>query len=109
MTTTIDPARIRRIDENHLNDDAHSTVHIWVTAHYPTLSLSVSTAWLTAADWVDEDDRDDRCHTVVARQVDHGFMAPVWSKEYDPARVTVGVLAEAHEAVCARVEWGELP
>jgi len=33
-----------------------------------------------------------------------------WTATYEPAtRVTVGGLAEAHEAVCARVERGELP
>jgi len=38
-----------------------------------------------------------------------GLDGPLYRKDYDPTRVTVGGLAEAHEAVCARVEKGELP
>ena len=35
--------------------------------------------------------------------------AALYRKQYNAKRITVGGLAEAHEAICERVEKGELP
>ncbi len=74
----------------------------WQRTHYPDLGLYVHTAW-----WTTHRDGERAC-SVVSEGI--GNEKPRrYEKDYDPARITVGGLAEAHEAVCARVEWGELP
>ncbi len=102
MTTTTHHAGPRIDRDLHT---CNGCDHFWMETLYPSCGLCIVTLWFGAnalmpacASTVVSDTRTDR------------ILRPgIYGKEYDPTRVTVGGLAEAHEAVCARVERGELP
>jgi len=75
----------------------------WYRTHYPDIDLYVVTSW-----WGRWEHFPSGAATAVTEGLT-GLPGTIYQKDYDPVRVTVGGLAEAHEAVCARVERGELP
>jgi len=74
----------------------------WQRTHYPEIGIYVHTAW-----WKRDYDGEHAVTAITESLTD--LPGALYRKEYDSARVTVGGLAETHEAVCARVERGELP
>jgi len=76
----------------------------WHTTYYPDIDKAIVTAWW--ADSADDPIRDPLVYTSV-----HGSsigQRPLCRIAYDPTCITVGGLAEAHEAICAKVEHGEI-
>jgi hypothetical protein len=79
---------------------------LWLETIYPALRYRIVTIWVKAMECIPHD------VPYIVTQVykgPHPLSDMVHVHTYDPARVTVGGRAEAHEAVCARVERGELP
>jgi len=70
---------------------------------YPHAELWIHTTW-----WNERWHTGPSASTVITETLT-GLPGALYRKDYDPAHVTIGGLAEAHEAVCARVERGELP
>ncbi len=103
MTTTTHNAgpRVDR-DMSQYKDGEH--FGRWHITDYPTLGLHVETDLFYLWDNV----TIGSAHSFVARLLSSDPMVIAWIDRYDPTRVTVGGLAEVHEAVCARVERGEL-
>jgi len=79
--------------------------HFCLETLYPSLGLCVVTLWFGTNALI------PACASTVVSDTRTGrILRPgIYGKEYDPTRVSVGGLAEAHENVCARVERGELP
>jgi len=98
MTTTTTRSPGPRVDHNYNGKNGHGRV--WLETDYPELECLVITAWVL-----------DSATSPTPYSATHVYEAGEHTTHlyYDPARVTVGGLAEAHEAVCARVERGELP
>ncbi len=100
MTTATRPARIDR-DHTMLPDGGGEGVALWLETYYPSMSRVVRT--------FSYDETDARTTIMDASRPDWAGGILRWVRDYDPTRVTVGGLAEAHEAVCARVERGDVP
>ncbi len=94
---TVRPERRTR-DLAALGHDVGATQ--WLETYWPTLHYAVRTFWY--------DNKAART-VIMSDQAAAAGVGPEWMRDYDPTRVTIGGLAEAHEAVCARVERGELP
>lgn len=119
MTTTTHSAG-PRVDtdatvklDREAKEQEEGAVYYWIETEYPTLDRRVCTMWTQGSpDGLDFCDGylgfDQCCGTIIYGEA-AGDDDAVWDGQYDPTRVTVGGLAEAHEAVCARVERGELP
>lgn len=104
-TTTHTRARPERVDRDMSQYKNGEHVGRWHITDYPYRGLHVETEFFYGVDRV----TIASAHSFVGRLRAYGPMVIAWIDRYDPARVTVGGLAEAHEAVCARVERGELP
>ena len=102
MTTAISSAGPRIDRDLHT---CNGRDHFWLETFYPSLGLCVVTLWFGGTALI------RACASTVVSDTRTGrILRPgIDGKEYDPTRITVGGLAEAHEAVCARVERGELP
>lgn len=74
----------------------------WRHTRFHPLDLAVVTLWRART-------VPPRAYTYITESQEAVPSNAIYRKDYDPTRVTVGGLAEAHEAVCARVERGELP
>jgi len=101
-TTTTHSARPERV--NSVTEvDGTEGMRFYTSAYYPARGLRVTTMW-----WRGYGYHPDGATTEIKEELT-GLPGTIYRKDYDPTRVTVGGLAEAHEAVCARVEQGELP
>ncbi len=97
MTTTASGSG-PRVDHNYNGKNGHGRV--WLETDYPQLRCLVITAWIL-----------DSATYNTPYSATHIYKVGESIKclHYDHTHVTFGGLAEAHEAVCARVERGELP
>jgi len=104
MTTTTRSAgpRIDR-DMSQYKDGEH--FGRWHITDYPTLGLHVETEFFYGIDRV----TIETAHSFIGTLSPTRPMVIAWIDYYDTTRVTVGGLAEAHEAVCARIKREELP
>jgi len=92
------PPRIDRDDREMI---APNGATYWRLTTYKSLELEVMTLWRART--------MPPCAYSVVEESWSLIANALYRKDYDPMRVTRGGLAEAHEAVCARVERGELP
>ncbi len=101
MSATDQATRSTRMNRDDREMIATNGATYWRLTTYKSLELDLMTLWRART-------TPPRAYSVVNEP--WSLIADaLYRKDYDPGRVTVGGLAEAHEAVCARVERNELP